>query len=230
VKRIGQVLLFAVAAAAVAGSPAWAGSWHQLTSKNISVTVTVTPSPIAYAPHTVAEAVAHPAPHPEVLAQLDPAKLSAYHMVAQAGPTQGNVPVTINVQADPTAQYLHITANNTILNAGYGTNTYTCAYTVFANAPYAWRVQDWVYGTSVSGTGSFPTFNYPTQSDLAWLAETVTTTYTAFANSGSPGEQVFTGTANVSKSICIDLQLKVPSNIPAGTYAATITYNLQYYY
>jgi len=227
VKRLSLILSLIVAAGVVAWTPAMAGSWRDLTQKTVSVTVTVTPSPIVYVPRTVAQAVRHPAPHPEVFARLNPALLSAYHMVAV---TQGTVPVTMNVQADPTSMYLHIISNNTILNAGYGANTYACAYSVYAFSPYLWRVMDWVYGSSTSGSLPFPTFNYSLKSDLAWLAETVTTTYAPFVNSGSPGEQVFTGAANTNRTICIDLQLTVPSNIPAGTYSATITYDLQFYY
>ncbi|MDE2572478.1 MAG: hypothetical protein KGM44_08160 [bacterium] len=229
-KRIAVILVFAAVAAGVALSPALAGSWYQLTTKTVSITVTVTPSPVVYVPRTVAQAVKHPAPHPEVFALLDPAKLRAYHMLAQVGPTQSNVPVTMNVQADPTAKYLHVVNNATVLKAGYGSTSYACAYAVYAKAPYTWRVNDWVYGTAPTGSKPFPTFNYSTTSALAWLAETVTSSYQPFKNSGSPGEEAFTGSANVSKQICIDLQLTVPNNIPAGTYSTTIEYQLQYYY
>ncbi|TAM75265.1 hypothetical protein EPN44_09420 [bacterium] len=229
-KRIGIVLSFIAAAATVASGPAWAGVWHPLTQKNISVTITVTPSPVAYVPRTVAQAVRNPAPQPGLLAHLNPAALSAYHMVAQAGPTQGNVPVTINVQLDPTAQYLHIVGNTTVLNAGYGSNIYPCAYTVYADSPYLWRVEDWVYGSANGASIPFPTYAYPTQGDLGWLAEGITTSFAPFANAGGPGEMAWKGAANVAQSVCVDLQLTVPSTISAGTYSASLTYSLEFYY
>ena len=227
------VVALVIAALGIGAVPALAG-WTIATYKTVTVNVMVTPSPIVYAPgaaaghRTVADAVAHPNPHPEIFAMLNPGHLAPRRVVAQV--TQGNIPVTINVQADPTAKYLHINVNNSSLNAGYGTNTYTCAYQVFAYFPYQWKVEDFVYGSNTSGGGPFPTYNAPTTSDLAWLAEGITTFFTPFANGGSANAQVtFSGVAGQSQTVCIDLQLTVPNTVASGIYNATLEYQLWYY-
>lgn len=227
------VIVFVFGALVIGAVPALAG-WVLATSKTVTVNITVTPSPIVYVPqdaerqHTIVEAIAHPAPHPEVFALLSPKYLTPGPMIAQV--TQGNIPVTMNVQADPTAKYLHIVVNTSSLNAGYGTNTYTCAYQVYAYFPYQWKVLDFVYGSSAGGGGVFPTYDSPTTSDLAWLAEGVTTSFTPFANGGAgSAEQTFAGSAGQTRTICIDLQLTVPSTIAAGIYNATLEYQLWYY-
>lgn len=216
--------------------------------KQISLNFTVTPSPtpIGYVPSATA-VVAR-------AAEKAPATLAAQHvamyaypsnpldrliafvpvrvddMIAQATNPQGNVNVQFTVKSDPKYANFHIVPHTTAFNAGYGSNTYTCAYEVFAKYTSAWTVTDWVYGTNNSGgtagLNGFPTYSYPTGSQLSWLAETVTTSFKAFANAGSPGETTFTGAANTSKQVCIDLTLNVGSNIPAGSYQTTIQYNM----
>ncbi|TAM89620.1 hypothetical protein EPN42_07290 [bacterium] len=227
------VVAFITAALAIGAAPALAG-WVLVTSKTVTVNITVTPSPIVYVPgtpdhrRTVAAAVAHPAPHPEIFALLRPDLLTPRHVVAQV--TQGNIPVTVNVQADPTAKYLHINVNTPSFNAGYGTNTYTCAYQVFAYFPYQWKVDDFVYGSTTSGGGTFPGYNAPTVSDLAWLAEGLTTSFVPFANGGVANAQLaFSGNAGQTETICVDLQLTVPNTVGAGVYNATLEYQLLYY-
>jgi hypothetical protein len=125
---------------------------------------------------------------------------------------------------------LRVIPQNTTLYAGYGSNTWTCVYQVYASyTGYAWTVTDWVQGSNQSGGGAnngFPTYNYPTTSLLQWEAETVTTSFAAFSNSGSPGQAAFGGAASTSKTVCFDLSLNVPGTIPAGTYQTTIQYNL----
>ncbi len=215
----------------------------QLGVKQISVNFTVTPSPIAYAP-TNATGVAVAANGAtfasfenvaDYLGKADPlASIVAYEpmnigdMVAQSN--QAGVKVQFTVKVDPTYQYFHLIPVNTNLNAGYGANTYTCSFQVFAKYATAWTITDYAYGSSSSGNtqglGGFPLYNYATTSDLAWLAETITTSYKAYANAGSPGETVFAGAAGSSKTICIDLNLSVPASIPAGTYTATISYRM----
>lgn len=208
----------------------------QYTYKTIMVNFTVTPSPVAYTPPRSARpAVAEAAPpkarpagaSPRIVAFM-PALFGAgagFGVLPPAAETlaalQGNVPVSINVQADPTAKYLHIIPLTPNLNAAYGLNTYSCAFQIYGYYTNTWRVTDWV----ASSVG-FPTYWYPTASQLSWLAEGITTTYTAYANSGSPGQLTFNGVANVAKTVCIDLQLNVPATTPAGAYSAPLQYTL----
>ncbi len=209
-----------------------------LATKNISVTIIVTPSPtpVAYAPATSptmqiargVELLMPPASEFTSMLAYEPSALG--DMVAQTTTPQGSVKVQFTVKPDPTFAYFHLTPVNTTLYAGYGNNTFTCVYQVYGSYPTAWQINDWTYGSNSSGgtagLNGFPTFNTPTASDLSWLAETVTTSYAAFSNGGAPGQSTFTGTAGQTRNICIDLSLVVPSNINAGTYGATISYRM----
>lgn len=200
-----------------------------LGSKQISVTIIITPSPtpIAYVPSRSSGIAVELPPVQRIDAMLayDPYQLD--DMVAQTNP-QSSVKVQFTVKPDPTFAYFHLIPMNTTLNAGYGSNTFTCVYKVFASYSTSWTITDYTYGSNTSGgtagLNGFPTFNYPTTSDIAWLAEGITTSFKAFANGGAPGETTFTGAAGTSKTVCIDLSVTVPSNISAGTYSATFNY------
>jgi hypothetical protein len=204
------------------------------TSKYVPITIVITPSPIAYAPVS-APGSRRIAVHPLVVPQLrgmlayDPFRMP--DVIAQATPPEGNVKVNFTVKVDPTAAYLHIIPENTTLDAGYGPNTWTCVYEVYAHYPsYPWYVDDMVQGSTSSGAGGanngFPTYNHPTTSLLEWEAETITTSFAAFANAGVPGQTAFTGAAGATKTVCFDLSLDVPATIAAGTYQTTIQYSL----
>ena len=204
------------------------------TSKYIPLTIVVTPSPtpVGYAPPSVNSG----ASFGSLIARADLRNdlafdpLSMQDVLAQAAPPQGNVKVNFTVKADPTAKYLHVVPVSTTMNAGYGPNTFTCVYQVYAQYPsYPWYVTDWVQGSNQSGGGAnngFPTYNYPAASPLQWEAETITTSFAAFSNSGTPGQTAFSGAAGAAKTVCFDLSINVPSSIPAGTYQTTIQYNL----
>jgi hypothetical protein len=142
---------------------------------------------------------------------------------AQAAP----VPVQFNAKPDPNAIYLRIIPHTGQLNVPYGTTTFTCAfevYTFYDKATYA--LADWGSGTSNSGTGTFPILNYPTKSDLSWAVPDFSWTFKAYWNSGAPGEKVWSGAKAQAQQHCVDLSIIVPNSQPAGTYTASIQYNL----
>jgi len=123
--------------------------------------------------------------------------------------------------------------HTTTFNAGYGPNTYTCSYEVFASETRTWQVTDWVYGSNTSGGSgltTWPTNNYPTPSALQWFAEGISSAFTPFSNSGQPGETPFSGNAKTTKQVCFDLSLSVDPSVAAGTYQSTIQYNLRIYF
>ncbi len=209
-----------------------------LGTKQITVNFTVTPSPsptpVAYVPVSQQGTIAFAS----VLSRADASNEVAYDplstsdMVAQATP-QGSVKVQFTVKADPSYQYFHVVPGASMsspLSAGYGANSFPCVFQIFAKYATAWTVTDYAYGSNTTGgtagLNGFPMYNYPTKSDLSWLAETITTTFKPFANSGQPGETTFTGAAGAAKTVCIDLSLTVPSNIPAGDYQATFSYRM----
>ena len=235
-----KLFLVLVAVAAMAGivvsqprHRAEAVSATLYTSKIVPLTIVVTPSPtpVGYLPSTMNSG----ASFGSVVARADShnqlafAPLSMPDVVAQATP-QGSVKVNFTVKADPSAQYLHVVPVSTTMQAGYGPNTFTCVYQVFAHfQTYPWYVTDYVQGSNQSGGGAnngFPTYNYPTASLLQWEAETITTSFAAFSNSGTPGQTAFSGPAGSTKTVCFDLSFNVPNNIPAGTYQTAIQYNL----
>ncbi|HZO95054.1 MAG TPA: hypothetical protein VFB22_15015 [Candidatus Baltobacteraceae bacterium] len=143
---------------------------------------------------------------------------------AQAQPTP--VPVQFVAKADPNAQYIHTIPHTGELDAGYGSNTYTCAFEIYTYYTTAYTLTDWGYGTTKSGSGTYPVLNYPSTSDLAWQVPDLSSTVHAYSNSGSPGETTWTGTAGEKQQHCFNLTLTVPATEPAGTYTATIQYNL----
>jgi hypothetical protein len=226
-KKLTFVLVLLAAAVVMVRTPAMSTSGTLYTSKNVAVQITIQPTPVAFAPHgsngsAVARTIA-PAATNNVLA-YDPFEIG--DMVAQV--PQGSVKVNFTVKLDPTSQYLHVIPVNTNLTAVYGPNTWTCVYEVYAYyASYPYYVTDYGNGTVASGTGPFPIYNYPTASLLQWEAETITTSFAAFSNSGSPGQTAFTGTKGEKQTVCFDLSLNVPATVAPGTYTATIQYNLE---
>lgn|GEM_PF-1710521 len=144
---------------------------------------------------------------------------------AQAQPTP--VPVQFVAKADPNAQYLHVIPHLAELDAGYGSTTFTCAFEIYTYYTTAYTLTDWGYGTSKSGgSGSFPILNYAATSDLAWQVPDLSATVHNYNNSGSPGETTWTGTAGLKQQHCFNITVNVPATEPAGTYTATIQYNL----
>ncbi len=196
----------------------------QYTTKIVRFAVTITPSPAPLGYLSPQRAVQVAAVHRQ-LARAVP-RVAAPAIVAQVTSAQQSAKVNVTTKADPTGAYLKVTPNNVAFNAVYGTNTYTCAFKINAYFTYAWKVTDWVYGSSNGASGTFPTFDYPTVSDLAWSVQGVSTGFTPYSNQGSPGELAFSAAANVSKSLCVDLKLTVPSTVAAGYYATNLQYNL----
>lgn len=219
-------------------------------SKDVVITIIVTPSPVAFLPNRaprsapVTDVASAPAPVTDVAyARLLADPFGAARQIASTSniawdvaPGAGTmvaqveaspVPVQFVAKADPNAKYLQVTLNNPQLNAPYGTSTYACAfqiYTFYDLATYA--LDDYGYGTSKTGTGTFPVENYPATSYLSWAVPDFSPTYTVYNNSGSPGEKVWTGLQNQAQTHCINLSLVVPVTLAPGIYTATIQYNL----
>jgi hypothetical protein len=188
---------------------------------SFTVTVTPSPAPLGYSPQ---RAVRGAVARRELARAVVPA--GGPLLVAQVTSAQKSAKVNVQTKLDPTGAYLKLAPNGVAVNAAYGANTYLCAFKINAYFTYPWKVTDWVYGSSTGGGGAFPTYNYPTTSALAWSVQGVSTQFTPYANQGSPGELTFSGAANVSKSLCVDLQLNVPNALAAGTYSTNIQYNL----
>jgi hypothetical protein len=238
-KRIGLFLILAIAGVlAFARTPANAlsGSTSIFLEETVTIIVTPSPTPVGFVPATPALSV------PRQVASsgasiYDVAPISVLEppvMVAQATP-QGPIPVTFQAIANPNAKFLHSVPNsnptannqNNTLLAPYGTTVFTCVYQIFTDETVAYSLTDWAFGTaSGAGSGTYPLQNTPTTSFASWEAEQTTTSFAAFANSGSPGQLDWDGTANVSQQHCIDWQVTVPTTLAPGTYTATVQYNL----
>jgi hypothetical protein len=216
-------LALAIVGIALFGRSAADATTTNYTNKIINISFTITPSPVPAA-YFMNRAVRTIRPHRDYTrAAVAPGQPI---VLAQAVTKQQSAKVTITTKADPYATYLHLSTYELSETAVYGVNTYNCAFQVSAYFPDPWYVSDWVYGASSAGGGAYPTWNYPTVSNLAWQAETVTTSFKAYNNQGTPGESVFTGVKSQSKTICIDLQLTVPTNLAPGTYSTNIQYSL----
>lgn len=230
-KRFAFLALLAVAfVAAFAQNPAEAlQSLKAYKILLINVVVTPSPTPIVFnnGPRPNANAarllVADPSRGAVQMASIS--NFDVPIVVAQATP-QGNIPVTFNSKPDPTSAYLKLLPSSFSINAAYGANTYTCPFQIFGYYSTTWKITDWGYGTVSSGSGTFPVENYPTTSYLAWNLSSVTSSFTNYANSGSPGQLTVNGVAGVSQTFCVNLSLTVPSSLAAGNYTAAIQYNM----
>ena len=147
-------------------------------------------------------------------------------IIAQTSAQPTPVPVSLNPQADPNGNYLKILPQVPILNVGYGTTTIPCVFKIMTSYTVGYSLTDWGYGTASSGSGTFPILNYPATSDLSWAVPDLAATVHTYANSGSPGQSTWTGTSNQTQTHCIDLTITVPAAQPAGTYNASVQYNL----
>ena len=216
--------------------------------KEMVVTVIVTPSPVPVG-------FAHPAPAPPASAPLPvpleiarlledpfggPVQIASSGaawdvapgggaMVAQATAQPTPVPVRFVAKPDPNAAYLRILPHTPTVNAGYGTTVYPCVFEVFTFYTNTYTLSDWGYNTTKTGgsnSGTFPIENYSTVSYLSWAVPDFSSVFKAYNNSGPPGETTWSGAKNQSQQHCVDLTLVVPNTQPAGTYTATVQYNL----
>jgi hypothetical protein len=227
-KKLG-LLAFALIAFAMAMSGKPVSAIETLfTYKEVPLTIVVVPaSPSAYAPNPqgAGAQVASISSYDVPMGILPPT------MIGQSAQQQGAVPVKFKTIPDPTATNLHEIPINTTLTAPVGTTSYfACPFEMYAYYKTTYVVTDFGQGTSSSGTGAYPVYNYPQTSDIAWnltaVGATPKPTYTPFANKGATGETTFTGTAGEVQTQCINIAVTVPAGFATGTYNAVIQYNL----
>ncbi|MDB5093401.1 MAG: hypothetical protein JWO85_1502 [Candidatus Eremiobacteraeota bacterium] len=152
-------------------------------------------------------------------------------MIAQAVTAQPTpVPVRFNAKPNPNSIYLHIVPNGAVslpLQVPYGTSTWPCVFQVFTYYPTSHFLTDWALNTTnTAQTGTFPMMNYPTVSYLSWAVPDFAATFHAYANSGSPGERTWSGTAGQTQQHCVDLKIVVPNTQASGNYTAWAVYSL----
>lgn len=182
----------------------------------VNIMVTPSPTPVAFA---------RPWSAPD--AGISFASLRAPDaQVAQTSSQGAPVPVQFITKSDPFAQYLKVVVNTPTIQVPYGPSSYTCVFTVFTYYPTAYTLSDWGFGTSTSGSGSFPVMNYPTASYLSWTVPDLSSTTTVYANQGSPGQKAWSGTAGQSQTHCVNLTINVPNTQPAGAYQAVLEYSM----
>lgn len=210
------------------------------------ITIVITPSPTPLAMHwpmlerraqparavavapAIAKVVADPYAGPAMVASsgstwdVPPVPMLLAQISAQPTP----VPVRFTAKADPNALYLRLIPSSATLTVPYGTTTWPCVFQVFTYYTNSYQLNDWAYGTAASGTGSYPMMNYPTASYLSWAVPDFSATFHTYANSGTPGEKVWTGTAGQTQQHCVNLKIVVPNTQPAGTYSAIAQYTL----
>jgi hypothetical protein len=212
--------------------------------KEMVVTIIVTPSPApvgflrpaarAVAPAAVsaqfARLVADPFTGPAQIASSPSAwDVPPGLTIAQASAQPPPIPVQFVAKPDPNAAFIHIVPHTPTLNAPYGLSTWPCVFEVYTFYTNTYKLLDWGYGTSKtsgSGSGTFPIENYSTVSFLSWAVPDFSPVFTPYNNAGPPGETTWTGTASQAQQHCVNLKLNVPNSQAAGTYTATVQYNL----
>jgi hypothetical protein len=229
-KKLG-FLVFALVSIAIAISGKRVSALEALiTYKEVPLTVVVVAaSPAAYTPSNRPGGV-----QVAGISSYDvPMGILPPTVIAQTTGQQGNTPVKFLAKPDPTYTYLHEIPINPTITAPAGSTTYAaCPFEMYAYYKAAYYVTDYGYGTASSGSGPFPIFNYPQNSDLSWTLTAVgvppaaNATYTLYYNKGTPGQTAFTGTAGEAQTQCLNLELTVPAGTAVGTYTAVITYLL----
>jgi hypothetical protein len=244
-KRTNIFALLALAVVAVLAVISQADALQaQKAYKEMIVTIIVTPSPApvgflrpaaprppaAPAPAAYARLVADPYSGPvQVAASGSAWDVAPGVTIAQATVQPPPVPVQFVAKPDPNAAFIHIVPHTPTLNAPYGITTFTCVFEVYTFYTNTYKLLDWGYGTSKTsgaGSGTYPIENYSAQSFLSWAVPDFSPVFTPYNNAGPPGETTWTGLKNQAQQHCIDLTLNVPNSQPAGTYTATVQYNL----
>jgi hypothetical protein len=153
-------------------------------------------------------------------------------MLAGCSGANGSVPASLasggeRSTASLATRSLSATVNGKIVAAPGSTVKLACAVTLNLTdtADTHYQVTAWGTGTRTTGAGPFPIENYPTTSDLAWSLDR-SATYTAMANSGSPGQSVFAGTVAGTQSHCLNYAVTVPASIAPGNYQASVDFHL----
>jgi hypothetical protein len=236
--------LFALAALAVLTVTSQADALQaQKAFKEMTLTVTVTPSPVPMgfvkpspagpiSPIAVAEVrqlLADPFAGPARVAfagavyDVAPGGIQVAQVSTQPTP----VPVQFVAKADPSAAFLHIVPHTPAVTVPYGTTVLPCAFEVFTFYTNTYTLSDWGLGTLKTGApATFPIENFPTVSDLSWAVPDFGPTITPYNNAGPPGETTWTGAKNQSQQHCVDLTITVPNAQPSGIFTATVQYNL----
>lgn len=213
--------------------------------KEVVLTIVVTPSPapigflrqraapaaVAPARAQIARLVADPYAGPARVASRGAAwdVAPGGTMIAQTAPAQATpVPVQFNAKADPNANFLRIIPHTGELDVPYGTTVFPCAFEIYTFYTTPHQLTDWGYGTKTQNPPppTYPIENWPAASYLSWAAPDFSATFKTYANSGAPGQTTWTGTAGQAQQHCINLSIVVPNSQAAGTYTATVQYNL----
>jgi len=203
------------------------------TYKEVVIRIQVTPSPIAFAPPK-----SKSGPYPGTLPSNVRIASSGStwdvppggpFTIAQSSAQPPPVPVQFVAKPDPNSAYLRVIPHTALWSVPYGTTTLACAFEIYTFYTNSYKLQDWGYGTTKTGganSGTFPIENYPTVSYLSWAVPDFGPTFTPYWNQGPGGELTWSGTVGQKQQHCIDLKITVPNSQPAGSFTATVQYNL----
>jgi hypothetical protein len=153
-------------------------------------------------------------------------------MIAQSSAQPTPVPVQFVAKPDPNAAFLRVIPHPPgagFYSIPYGTTVIPCAFEIFTFYTNSYKLQDWGYNTTKTGganSGTYPIENYPTVSYLSWAVPDFGPIYTPYWNQGPAGELTWSGAVNQSQQHCVNLTFVVPNSQPAGSFTATIQYNL----
>jgi hypothetical protein len=229
------VTVLAVAVIAVAWSrPSQALIQSQRAQIGVNIIVNVTPSPLAYAPQTVAR-VAAPIERMPIMARfalrargssdgVDVTINDIQTLVAQTS-AQSALKVQANVTPNPNATMLTSNSPGVQMSGIAGTTvTMSCVYQVkVQTTATSWTLR---HGLSANFDGTtFPGADLKNDSYPS-PPSSPNPTYTPFVV--YPSAWTVLGSGGGTKNYCVDLQVTIPGNTPEGTYSTNAIYTLYF--
>lgn len=229
-KRLQKAFITVLAIGIIAllwSRPSQALIQSQRAQIGVTIIVNVTPSPIAYAPQTIAQApiVAKFAMHARGSSDAVDATISDVQTLVAQASAQNALKVQANVTPNPNATLL--TANypgTTISGVAGSTVKVACVYQVKVQTTQAsWTLRQ---GLSSHFDGTvFPGTDLSNNSYLS-PSGTPNPTYTPFVVYPSAWTVLASGGA--TRTYCVDLQVAIPGNTPQGSYSSNAIYTLYY--
>lgn len=229
-QKIALAVLVTGIAALVCSRPSQALIQSQRAQIGVTIIVNVTPSPVAFAPQTVAR-VEHPEP---LMAKfvlrargssegVDSEISSLGTLVAQTA--QSSLKVQAEVTPNPNATLLTSNYPSATLTGIAGSTVMVpCIYQVKVSTTItSWTLRE---GLSSNFDGSiFPGTDLSNNSYPS-PPSSPNPTYTPFVV--YPSAWTVLGSGGSTKNYCVDLQVKIPGTTPQGTYSSNAIYTLYY--
>jgi len=232
-QKIFFTLLAIAAVALVWSRPTQALIQSQRAQIGVTIIVNVTPTPIAYAPRTVARAqetsridrmpiMAKFALHARGSAQgVDSTVIDVKSLIAQAT-AQGSLKVQAKVTPNPNGTLLTSNFPSATISGMAGTTVrVSCLYQVRVDTTItAWSLRQ---GLSANFDGSIFPGNDVSNNSYLSTPNPVFTPFVVY-----PSAWTVLSSGGGMKTYCVDLQVAIPATTPQGSYSSNAIYTLYY--